>query len=163
MITEPGKVVAIDADGIWVETANQSACSRCSARKGCGQSLLAQMDGHRSYIKAGLNGHAPGDFREGNLITIGVHETAVLRGSLMVYCLPLLGLMGGALAGNAFDLNELGVAVCTLAGLVTAAVAVRWSSQAHSHDERFQPVVVDTLPTEGQADRLPRVRIADPS
>ena len=146
MITERGKVVAVETDGIWVETANQSACSRCSARKGCGQSLLAQVDGHRSYIKAALNGHNTEDFRDGDLVTIGVHETAVIRGSLIVYCLPLMGLIGGATLGNTVSLSEPGVVALAATGLTLAALGVRWFSRFYSDDERFQPVVVSQSP-----------------
>lgn len=142
MITEAGKVVAVERDGVWVETANQSACGRCSARKGCGQSLLAQMDGHRSYIKALLNGHSPGEFREGDMVTIGIDENAVVRGSLVVYCLPLLGLVAGAVIGNGFSFPDIGVAAVAFAGLVAAGLAVRWFSRRHSHDEDFQPVII---------------------
>lgn len=142
LIIEQGKVVAIEADGIWVETANQSACGKCAARKGCGQSLLAQIDGHRSYIKAALNGFHPADFKEGGVITIGVHEDAVARGSLLVYCLPLLGLLCGAALGDAFGLPEAGVVAFAAAGLLLCGLAVRTISHAKATDERFQPIVV---------------------
>ncbi len=142
MITETGKVVAIETNGVWVETANQSACGRCAARKGCGQSLLVKADGHRSYIQAAWNGHASDKCREGDLITIGIHESAVLRGSLMVYCLPLLGLVVGAIIGNILSLPEAGVAASTAIGLTAATLGVRWFSRRHVGDPRFQPVVV---------------------
>lgn len=142
MILETGKVVAVEGDGVWVETANQRACGACAARKGCGQSLLAQMQGHRSYIRAALNGHLPQDFQEGDLVEIGVHESAVIRGSLLVYCLPLLGLVAGATVGDAVGVSEGLVAMSALMGLVLAGMGVRWFSRNHYADERFQPVVV---------------------
>lgn len=143
LITEQGKVVAIEADGIWVETANQSACGKCAARKGCGQSLLAQIDGHRSYIKAGLNGYSPAAFREGAIITIGVHEDAITRGSLLVYCLPLLGLIAGATLGDAVRLPEAGIVALAISGLFLCGLAVRVISRRQTGDERFQPIVVN--------------------
>jgi len=142
MIIESGKIVAVESDGVWVETANQSACGRCAARKGCGQSLLVQVDGHRSYIKAAWNGHQAQDFREGEFIRIGVHETAVLRGSLIAYCLPLAGLVGGATLGNAINFSEPGVVAVSIAGLALAAIIVRGLSRFYKNDERFQPVVI---------------------
>jgi sigma-E factor negative regulatory protein RseC len=142
VIIESGRIVAMECDGVWVETANQSACGRCSARKGCGQSLLAQVNGHRSYIKAAWNGQTSRNFREGDFISIGVHETAVLRGSLIAYCLPLIGLVGGATLGNAAALSEPGVVAFSIAGLILAAVVVHGLSRFYRDDERFQPVVI---------------------
>ncbi len=142
MIIESGRIVAVESGGVWVETANQSACGRCAARKGCGQSLLVQVDGHRSYIKAAWNGQQAQDFREGEFIRIGVHETAVLRGSLMAYCLPLAGLVGGATLGDAMGFPESGVVAVAIAGLVLAGIVVRGLSWLYKNDERFQPVVI---------------------
>jgi sigma-E factor negative regulatory protein RseC len=151
VIVEPGKVMAVEADGVWVETANQSACSRCAARKGCGQSLLAQVDGHRSYIKVRYAGYAASDFKEGDAIEIGVDESAVLRGSLLVYCTPLIGLLGGALlgnilfgglSGNSAAMSELATVLTAGIGLLLGAASVRWLSSRQCNDQRFQPVVV---------------------
>lgn len=144
MITESGRVVAMEADGIWVETASQSTCSRCAARKGCGQSLLAQVSGHRSHIKVAYNGHDPQGFQEGATITIGLHESAVLRGSLLVYCLPLFGLIVGATLGHSAGLPEAGVALLAAAGLIISSLGIHVFTRRYSNDERFQPVVVSS-------------------
>jgi sigma-E factor negative regulatory protein RseC len=143
VITEQGKVVAVESDGVWVETANQSACSRCVARKGCGQSLLAQVDGHRSYIKAAFNDYEARDFQEGQVVEIGIHESAVTRGSFLVYCLPLLGLVMGAGVGDALGVPEVGVAAFSAFGLMMSGLGVRWFSRRTSIDARYQPVVVN--------------------
>lgn len=51
MLTETGRVIAIDDDGVWVETLKQSACHQCKARKGCGQKLLASTFANTSKLK----------------------------------------------------------------------------------------------------------------
>lgn len=143
MITESGRVVAIERDGVWVETANQSACGRCAARKGCGQSLLAQMDGHRSYIKASYNGFQAEDFNEHQTVTIGIHESAVLRGSLLVYSLPLLGLVVGATIAHLLRWSEPFAVFAAVAGMVLMALVVNRLSRRIDSDPRFQPVVIE--------------------
>ena len=52
MLVETGRVVAVDPDGVWVETIRQSTCGSCAAQQGCGHSLLNRIsDGKRSYIR----------------------------------------------------------------------------------------------------------------
>jgi sigma-E factor negative regulatory protein RseC len=40
MLTEQARVVALDAETVWVETIRQSSCGSCSARAGCGHGML---------------------------------------------------------------------------------------------------------------------------
>ena len=40
MLTETGRVVAVDDDGLWVETVRRSTCNACGVRQGCGHGLL---------------------------------------------------------------------------------------------------------------------------
>lgn len=162
MIVETGRVVAVEADGVWVETANQSACGSCAARKGCGQSLLAQMQGHRSYIKAIWRNESTPRLQEGDLIEIGIQESAVTRGSLLVYCLPLLGLVVGSAIGDAGGLPEGGVVLAALAGLGFAGAGVRWLSRLHDTDERYQPVVIGKAVTPATAVQHLEVEVSRP-
>lgn len=54
MLSETGRVVAIDKDGLWVETLKTSSCAKCSAQSGCGQNLAAKLlpNSHMTLIKA---------------------------------------------------------------------------------------------------------------
>jgi len=50
MIEEQGRVVDVDAQGVWIEVEKHSACASCSARAGCGQRLLAERKANRSVV-----------------------------------------------------------------------------------------------------------------
>lgn len=53
MLYETGKVVAVDSDGLWLETLKKSTCAQCSAKAGCGQQLLAKSAlSNMTFIKA---------------------------------------------------------------------------------------------------------------
>ena len=52
MLLERGRVVAIEADAVWVETIRRSTCAGCSARSGCGHGVLARASGGRGLIRA---------------------------------------------------------------------------------------------------------------
>lgn len=53
VLYETGRVVAVDGDGLWLETLKKSTCGQCSARAGCGQQLLAKSAlTNMTFIKA---------------------------------------------------------------------------------------------------------------
>lgn len=88
MLTETGNIVAVEPEGLWVETIQRSTCGSCAARSGCGQHLLAQLTGRNSYLWVSLQGRDAGRYRIGDTITLGIPEAVVANGSLLVYLLP---------------------------------------------------------------------------
>jgi len=42
-LMETGRVVAVEADAVWIEADRSSACGRCAARAGCGQGALSKL------------------------------------------------------------------------------------------------------------------------
>ena len=149
MLTETGRVVAVEADGLWVETLRKSTCGSCTARSGCGHGLMNRLgEGRSSYIRV-LPGE--GDIAACKIddeVRIGIPEELLLRGSLMVYVLPLLGLLGGASLGA--SLLPLHSDLATLAGAAAGFLAslgiVRLHSLRHRDDARMQPTLLEVLP-----------------
>jgi len=145
MIEETGQIISCDGDYAWVETERKSACSSCSANKGCGTGALSKVYANRfSRVKA-LNqiNAAPGE-----TVVLGLEEDALVRGSLAVYGLPLLGLVLAAMLGDALA-NEMAVeqadgmiAIFGIVGLFAGFYLVRLFSRKISHDERYQPIVL---------------------
>ena len=75
MLTETGRVVAVDADGVWVETIRQSTCGSCAAQKGCGHGLMNRIsDGHRSLIRALPGRLSAGDCQVDDQVRISMPE-----------------------------------------------------------------------------------------
>ncbi len=132
MIEEQAKVVAVDADCAEILIHKQPACGSCSASRGCGTSLLASWLPRRRLtfrVKNRVNA------RPGDTVVLGLDETALQKGSLMLYALPLVGLITGAITGeHGFDLlglsQELGAAVLGLLGLIAALVFVHRKGSA---------------------------------
>jgi len=101
VLTEQGRALAVDEDGLWVETHKQSACAKCSAQKGCGQSLLAKSTmPNMTCVKALFDGPSPRIWKIGDSVVIGVNEMTFLKATLISYLLPLLLMVLGALLGN---------------------------------------------------------------
>ena len=143
MIEEQGRVVAIERGAVWVETLRKSTCSSCSVKAGCGQGLFNQLGvkERRGLVRALCDLH----LKVGDGVVIGVQEDLLVRGSLLVYLLPLLGLLAAALMADQLGLSEPWVIVSALLGFFLACVAVRWRSRSVAADPSLQPVVLRAL------------------
>lgn len=145
MIEEQGRVVALEPGAVWVETLRKSTCSSCSANAGCGQGLLDRLGvgGRRGHVRALCDLH----LRVGDAVIIGVREDLLVRGSLLVYLAPLVGLFAAALFAQWLALGEPLVIACAIAGFLVAWSIVRWRSLRVADDPALQPVVLRALLT----------------
>lgn len=144
MIEQEATVVAREGDHVWVEARRQSTCNGCAARSGCGTGALG---GWLPGAVTRLRVPDPLGVRPGERVVIGVPEGAVLRGSLLVYLVPLLGLLGGALMGEQLGafLSHTGDALALAggaAGLLLGFVYARRAGSEGGHRGRTQPVLV---------------------
>lgn len=143
MIEEQGRVVAVEPGAVWVETLRKSTCSSCSVKAGCGQGLLDQLgaSGRRGYVRALSNLQ----LAVGDGVIIGVREDLLVRGSLLVYLLPLFGLFSVAILAEQLGLSEPWVILSALFGFLFACCAVRWRSRFTAGDPALQPVVLRAM------------------
>ncbi len=146
MITETGRVVAIEPDALWVETIRRSTCNACSAQKGCGTGLLNRIgDGRRNQLRALLRGKDPGQFHIDDNVEISVPEHVLLIGSAMVYLLPLVAMLVGMGLAQHFLASQGWAAVGALLGFVAGMGLVRVHAWRNRDNPDYQPVVVRTL------------------
>jgi sigma-E factor negative regulatory protein RseC len=98
IIEETARVVALDGDQAWVTTRRRSACESCSANKGCGAGIMARSfsAGRTLQIKA-LN---QVEAVVGEDVVLGIDDRVLVRSAVLMYLLPLLALMAGALLGE---------------------------------------------------------------
>ncbi len=144
MLTESGRVVAVEEGALWVETIRKSTCGSCVAEKGCGHGILNRIgDGKRSYVRVLANGEAAYGLAVDDQVIIEIPEEVILRGSLVVYMWPLLGMLGGAaLAATAFVGQEDALAaVGAIGGFLVGVAMVRWHAWRHRNDRNLQPVL----------------------
>ena len=143
MIEEQGRVVALEPGAVWVETLRKSTCSSCSANAACGQGLMDRLGvgRQRGYVRA----LSQMQLAVGDTVIIGVREDLLVRSSLLVYLLPLLGLLAAALLANGLGLSEPLVILCGLLGLSVTWLMVRWRAARVAENPFLQPVVLRTL------------------
>lgn len=148
MLTETGRVVAIERDSLWVETIRSSTCGSCAARAGCGHGLLNRIgDGRRGLVRVLPGSQSLDQCRIDDQVRISIPEEVILRGSLVAYLLPVLCMLGGAalavslLPGSQDALAALG----SVAGLALGFLLVRAHGLRHQHDASFQPVLLEVI------------------
>lgn len=142
MIEESGRVVALESGAVWVETLRRSGCGRCDEPGGCGNGALVR----RAREKAGhVRALTDQQLAVGDEVLVGVPEQAMLRGTLLIYVLPVLSLVSGAVLGAALVPGDAGTALGLLAGLVAGFAAVRMLSSRAARDPAVQPVVIRRL------------------
>lgn len=143
MIEETGRVVALEEGAVWVETLRKTTCSSCSANAGCGQGLMDKLGvgRRRGFVRVLSDLQLALD----DVVVIGIREELLLKTALLVYLLPLLGLLGSALLASSFGLSEGLVILAGLSGLVAAWLLVRWRCQRKQDDPALQPVVLRAM------------------
>lgn len=147
MIEESARVLRVDHDTVWVEAIRQSACSSCSAQKGCGHSLLAKAGQQRLEVPVARNGI---DVRVDDQVLIGVPEQAVLKSSLLIYGAPLALMIILAMTAHFIFSSEGITALMAFIGLAGGFAYVNWKSQ-HLDIGLWQPQIVRTLNSEQSA------------
>lgn len=154
MILETGRIVAVEPDGLWVETIQRSTCTSCRAERGCGQSLMAKMTGHTSYLRILLQGRDSEHYRLGDEVQIGIPENVVAKGSAFAYLVPLLLMLVSAGIAEHLITFEPVTILAAIAGLVAGGLIVRFRAWQTRNNQALQPILIDErdilkLPNEG--------------
>ena len=144
MIEEQAEVVEIEGSRLILQAQTQSACGSCSASKGCGTSLLSKVIGRKfTRFEAENNVNAV----VGDTVIVGIPEDALLKGSLVMYSIPLAGMIIFALLADYFLLASTGsrdlmVAASAIMGLILGSLMSKAYFQRQSSIHLFSPVIL---------------------
>lgn len=134
-------MLEVDGSWAWVACRRQVECARCAEGRGCGGGVLGRLLGDRLHKVRAATGEI--EVRPGDQVLIGLAEDVVMRAAAVVYLLPLLAALAGAvafssLAGGGDLAGFLGAAAGFLLGLGWA----RAYSRRHDRTAAFQPVIL---------------------
>ena len=137
MTAERGTVEKVEADWAWVKTKRSSACSSCASRHHC----LTQ-GGDQMLVKAQNTARA----KKGDEVELYLSTKTKLKGTAIVYLIPVLGIFVGAFSANpisaAIGMNpSLGMAVFTLTGLVMSVFLMRYLANRMDSKQALTPLV----------------------
>ncbi len=97
MIEEVAVVSRVKDFQVSVKSLQTSSCGKCSHNQSCGTSLLDKY-----LVRRDVEVEADIPLTEGDKVLLGVEESALLKGSLLLYIAPLFALFLGASFGNYF-------------------------------------------------------------
>ena len=144
MIEEEAQVIEVKGNALMLQAQTQSACGSCSANKGCGTSLLAKVVGRKfTHFQAENSVNAV----VGDTVIVGIPEDALLKGSLVMYVLPIAGMLVFAVLADYLLLidmqfRDLSTAASGIMGLVLGSLMAKSYFQRHSSVKLFSPVVL---------------------
>lgn len=152
MIEEQAQVIGIEKGRLLLQAQTQSSCGSCEASKGCGTSLLAKVIGRKfTHFQAENNINA----KVGDTVIVGIAEDALLKGSVIMYVLPILGMLVFALFAEYYFLSnmqyrDLAIATSAVIGLVAGAMLSKWYFQRQSSTQLFSPVILRKIIDHGK-------------
>lgn len=141
MFTEVGQVIAEEGDKVWVQTQSKTGCSSCKVSSTCGSGIVNKAFSHKVFVtplKNTINAHINDE------VEVGIPEDLVLKASLVVYLLPLIGLILALALSSLMlpNLTELGSIMSATLGLIVGFLGVRWFAHRKSARQELQPVLL---------------------
>jgi len=139
MDIEKGTVQKIEESWAWVETRRTGSCDNCSQKKHCHSS----GDGRdRMLVKAENVAQA----RSGDEVEIYLNSKTKLKGLFMIYMLPVIGLLVGALLGKSLSTligldGDLMTVLASFCGMAIAFFVVRVLGFRMKENNELTPVV----------------------
>ena len=131
-------VAELDGEYALVRT-EEGGCGRCHESGGCGGANISQMlCSNRERRWRVLN---PRGAVVGEQVSIRVADGAVRSGATLLYGIPLLAFVAGAIAGGAW-LSEPGAIGGAIAGMGIAWVWVARRVRQRHGDPQFQPHII---------------------
>jgi len=135
-----GKIVSIGPDSATVAVARSAACPRCAAGKGCGAGLLSGST-RPAMLEVPLSPQLK--LSQGDEVRLTLEPSHLLRASLLVYGLPLAGIILMLVAGWLISrpLSDPEAIAYAIAGLAAGLVAGRWQLNRRDCLKQFIPKI----------------------
>ena len=128
MVEQEGSVVSVESGFAYVDVQKRSSCSQCDKNQECGESILSSMFPVKKQVMKVKNTL---DVRQGEQVTLGIEEGALVMLALLTYMVPLVFLVVGALIGGQLQpvfgvTGELGSILLGFLALLLGFGLVRW-------------------------------------
>ena len=113
MLSESARVIRSDGRRVELELQRASACGNCEMNQGCGTGALGRLLGKRSRP---LVIESDRHYQPGDEVEVVLPESSLVQASLLVYGLPLAGMLVAGLLASATSDSEWLVAIASLCG-----------------------------------------------
>jgi sigma-E factor negative regulatory protein RseC len=138
MITEQAIVTRCNGKQVELELQRGSACAECELSQGCGTGALGRLLGKRSKPLVIETDH---DLKPGDRLHLGLSESALVKASLIVYGLPLLGMIVAGLLTSFAAVSEALIALAAGVGFIFGFKLAAYLSRS-LEDDHLTPYIV---------------------
>jgi len=151
MNTEQGIVIKVDTKTAWIKTTKTGACESCSAKSSC-----HTLGGGKEMEVEAIN---EAGAQIGDQVVIGFETASLLKVSFLIYIFPILGLIAGAIVGDAvapyFSMNK-SLSALLIGGFVffLCYLFIRKKGNELAKDRSYHPKVIRILPAPQPISRI---------
>ena len=122
-----------------LEIERKTACGLCGKTRGCGNAIWGKLFAHQSTAFKAQNRI---NAKVGDSVIVGINERALLKSALLLYILPLVTMMFGAILVNKFMHTDASAIIGALIGLVLGLVWVKGHTASSRYFLQQQPVIL---------------------
>lgn len=132
-----GEVKAVHGEWLEIEFCRPADCEKCNACHGGTKVMTARVRGKAKV---------------GDKAVVFMPPSAITRASLIVYVIPVLGLLLGMLLGEKLlpSGNSLGAAIGGVIGVGVPGLILYLTENHRKNDPRWEPQLVRVLPAENK-------------
>ncbi|MCH7881112.1 MAG: SoxR reducing system RseC family protein [Proteobacteria bacterium] len=142
MIRETATVTRLEGSQAVIDIQRQSVCDHCELNNGCGTGAIGRLLGHRSKSFKITNEK---DLKPGDQVILGIQEKAYLNASLVIYGLPLMGLIsGGLLSQWVFGESDVKAFVGAAVGMTLCLIASNLIGK-YRFSRQFNPAILQII------------------
>ena len=148
MIEQSAKVLHVQGNEVVIEVRRQTACGSCSAKAGCGKSLLDNVFKIKPLLLSIPNTIGAS---ENDDVIVGLNESAILQASFYLYFFPLFIMIIFAIAAGYLFSSQYSEIISIVAAIIGLLTGSRMSSiilngKEKNKSEFFQPTLIKIIP-----------------
>ena len=142
MIKERAIVTRREGSQVVIEMQRQGVCGHCELNNGCGTGAIGRLLGHRQKP---LKITSKMDLKPGDQVILGIQDRAYLNASLVIYGLPLLGLIcGGLLSQWVFGASDFSAFAGAAIGLTLCLISSNKISR-YRFSQQLNPEILQVI------------------
>ncbi len=147
MMRSLATVVAVNPGIITVTCQQQTSCGHCASRDSCGTGIVSKAAPGRSHLVKIVTQTR---VSIGEVVEIGLSERSMLHSAILVYVLPLLFLVLGAVLGQWWFVDlagsgELGVILTAVLSAAVGLLLARRFAKRLEGNSAYKPSLIRVL------------------
>lgn len=136
LLIEEGLVTQVDNQFAWVNTKSKLSCSSCKVESTCGNGILEKYLAGKIFVSKIPNKL---NAKVGDEVKIGIKNSSITKASLMIYWLPLLGLILGSYLGQLLFQKEVLIILIGFTGFFISFLIIRLLNKKLESNVNYLP------------------------